>query len=398
MRILVLTTSYPLFAKSASGIFVKRLLDDMPEDIQCQVLAPADPRAGVSGTGRGNISIVPFRYAPGFLSNLAHRPGGIPVALKRNWFLYSVVPFFLLAMLLTTLRHARKVDIIHANWAISGVIAGLVGRVTGIPVVTTLRGSDVPQAGTKSFSRWLLSKSLALSTRVVTVSEAFEQKIKAEFPGYSDKVTMIENGVGDEFLSLAARRSVPAKIANLLTVGSLIPRKGMQQILEALSSLAGERNFQLRIAGEGPLRKSLEKQAQDLGIDDRVEFMGMVESDRMPALLKQADVFILASHREGRPNVVLEAMATGLAVIASDIEGVNELVVDGKTGLLFRDGDSHALGACIEKMLGDPAQAYEYGLAGAARIAEKELHWCNAAQRYVELYRTCITEQVAGKY
>jgi len=392
MRILVLTTSYPLFAKSASGIFVKRLLDNMPEDVQCRVLAPADPHAGISGTSRGNISIVPFRYAPGFLSNLAHRPGGIPVALKRNRFLYLVVPFFLLAMLVATLRHARKVDIIHANWAISGVIAGLVGRVTGIPVVTTLRGSDVPQTGVKSFTRWLLSKSLALSTRVVTVSEAFEQKIKAEFPRYSDKVTMIANGVGDEFLSLATTRSVPAKIANLLATGSLIPRKGMQQILEALSSLADKRSFQLRIAGDGPLRKSLEKKAQDLGIDDRVEFMGAVEADRMPALLKQADVFILASHWEGRPNAVLEAMAAGLAVIASDIEGVNELVVDGKTGLLFRDGDSNVLAACIERMLGEPAQAYEYGQAGSARIIEKGLHWRNTAQRYVELYRSCITE------
>ncbi|HED15260.1 MAG TPA: glycosyltransferase family 4 protein, partial [Gammaproteobacteria bacterium] len=348
MKILVLTTSYPLFPESVSGLFVKRLLESLPDEAQLRVLTPYDPYAAAIRSDRKNIHISVFRYAPGFLSNLAHRPGGIPVALKQNRFLYLVVPFFLLAMLAATLRHARNVDVIHANWAITGAIAGFAGWITGTPVVTTLRGSDIPQGRVKSFSGWLLLKTLALSSWVVTVSEAFERKMKQEFPRFADKIMMIENGVGDEFLSIAATRTVPTKIVNLLTIGSLIPRKGMQHILEALAGLADKHTFLLRIAGDGPLREQLKKKARDLGIDKQVEFLGSVDAQRIPVLLQQANVFVLASHWEGRPNAVLEAMAAGLPVIASDIDGVNELVVEARTGLLFQDGDSNALGGCIE--------------------------------------------------
>ncbi len=397
MRILVLTTSYPLFPGSVSGIFVKRLLLSLPDEAQCQVLTPYDPGVDAIRSERKNIQISAFRYAPGFLSKLAHRPGGIPVALKQNRLLYLVVPFFLLAMLVATLRHARKADVIHANWAISGAIAGFVGRLTGTPVVTTLRGSDVPRGRAKSFTGWLLLKTLALSDRVVTVSVAFEQKMKLDFPSFADKIMMIENGVGDEFLSIAAARVAPTKIIHLLTIGSLIPRKGMLLILDALAGLADKHTFLLRLAGDGPLREQLEKKAQDLGIDKQVEFLGSVDARRIPVLLKQADMFLLASHWEGRPNAVLEAMAAGLPVIASDIDGVNELVVEGQTGLLFRDRDSNALRGCIERLMADPAQAASYGRAGSLRIVEKGLQWRNTAQRYMQLYWTCSATGTGDK-
>ncbi len=397
MKILVLTTSYPLFPESVSGLFVKRLLESLPDEAQLRVLTPYDPYAAAIRSDRKNIHISVFRYAPGFLSNLAHRPGGIPVALKQNRFLYLVVPFFLLAMLAATLRHARNVDVIHANWAITGAIAGFAGWITGTPVVTTLRGSDIPQGRVKSFSGWLLLKTLALSSWVVTVSEAFERKMKQEFPRFADKIMMIENGVGDEFLSIAATRTVPTKIVNLLTIGSLIPRKGMQHILEALAGLADKHTFLLRIAGDGPLREQLKKKARDLGIDKQVEFLGSVDAQRIPVLLQQANVFVLASHWEGRPNAVLEAMAAGLPVIASDIDGVNELVVEAKTGLLFQDGDSDALRGCIEQLMDDPAQAGGYGQAGSLRITEKELRWRTTAQRYMQLYRACSATETGNK-
>ncbi|VAX12936.1 hypothetical protein MNBD_GAMMA24-1052 [hydrothermal vent metagenome] len=397
MRLLVLTTSYPLTPESVSGIFVKRLLLGFPDDVECQVLTPYDPCASVIYSDKKNIRINTFRYAPGFLSNLAHRPGGIPVALKQNRFFYLVVPFFLLTMLVATFRHARKVDVIHANWAISGAIAGFAGWITGTPVVTTLRGSDIPQGKARFFSGWLLLKTLSLSTRVVTVSEAFAQKMKQEFPCFADKIMMIENGVGDEFLSIAATRITPGKVINLLSIGSLIPRKGMLHILEALAGLAKEHPFILRLAGDGPLREQLEKKARELGIEKQVEFLGSVDAEKIPALLKQAHVFVLASHWEGRPNAVLEAMAAGLPVIASDIDGVNELVVEGQTGLLFRDGDSDALRECIERIMADPAQAAVYGQAGSLRIAEKGLQWRNTAQRYMQLYRTCSAVETGKK-
>ncbi len=405
MKVLVLTTSYPLFAESVSGIFIRRLLENMPDNVQCLVVAPYDPYSDSSALDQENIRVKIFQYAPKFLSKLAHRPGGIPVALKQNRFLYLIVPFFLLSMLLVTLRYIRGTDVIHANWAISGLIAGFIGRITGIPVITTLRGSDVPQADTKTVNQWILSKALTLSTQIVTVSQALKVKMKTEYPDFSARISVIENGVGDEFLSLAtARRESAAiskptteKITNLLTIGSLIPRKGVVQIFEALSVLTGESVYFLHVVGDGPLRKVLEKTAQDLGIANRVNFLGTIDADKIPALLEQVDIFVLASHWEGRPNAVIEAMAAGLPVIASDIAGMNELVVDGKTGLLFTDGDSHALSSCIKKLSENSEQAFHYGQAGSKRIREMELHWSNTAQQYLNLYQACLAVAAAGK-
>jgi len=110
----------------------------------------------------------------------------------------------------------------------------------------------------------------------------------------------------------------------------------------------------------------------------------------IPAVLTEADIFILASHSEGRPNVVLEAMAAGLPVIATNIEGINELIAHNENGLLFRDGSVGELTRYLESLSKDAKLRAELGRKARRFIVERNLSWSNTASRYSELYSSLI--------
>ena len=167
----MLTSSFPLVSESVSGAFVHRLVQHLPPNVQTTVVTPSAPTS-VTNTIETDGKVRKFRYAPRKLELLAHRPGGIPVALKNNRLLYLLIAPFLVSALLNCVRHAKASHLIHANWAVNGCIAGLAGKMLKIPVVTTLRGEDVTRAKKHSADRLLLRLCLALSTRVVVVGQS----------------------------------------------------------------------------------------------------------------------------------------------------------------------------------------------------------------------------------
>ena len=174
IRVTLLTTSFPLEPQSFSGIFIYRLVQHFPDNIFTTVITPAaqgvvDPVLGKQ------IHVRSFRYAPRRLQLLANNPGGIPVALKNNKWLYLFIPTFLFSAFINCVRFGVQSKIIHANWAVNGVIAGFAGKLLRTPVITTLRGEDVTRAKKPGLGRWLLRICLVLSTRVVVVSQAMKQ-------------------------------------------------------------------------------------------------------------------------------------------------------------------------------------------------------------------------------
>lgn len=386
-KVTLVTTSFPVGARSMSGIFVAHLAHGLSKFVELTVVTPADT-ASVGRFRRQSVTVVACRYAPERWQYLAHAPGGIPVALKNNRWLYLWLPGMLLSLLTSSAREALSSSVIHANWVICGCLAGVLGRLFRKPVVTTLRGEDVTRAGRSSLDRLLLRACLRLSSRVVSVSQDMRDWLAENFIQYADKLVVIENGVDQAFLAVGARRNYdnPVTAIHLITVGSLIPRKGVDQILRALAQLEGVRPT-LSVVGAGPEERALTDMAKSLGLTERVTFTGRVEPGEVPALLAEADVFVLASHSEGRPNVILEAMAAGLPVIASDIPGVSEIVEYEHTGLLFDDGAMVQLVRCIETLSADQALRRRLGEQGRNRILGKGLTWPNCARKYVEVYR-----------
>ena len=197
--------------------------------------------------------------------------------------------------------------------------AAMLGRALGKPVTITARGTDI-----NYIPRYRLPRKQILSVaREASGLIAVSQALKTEMAALGippDRITVLRNGVdlqtfhpGDR---ATARRELGLTGRTLLSVGHLIPRKGHDLIISALFRLEG---YTLLIAGEGPEKPALHALAQKLGVAARVRFLGSLPHSDLPRIYSAADALVLASSREGWPNVLLEAMACGTPVVASPI-------------------------------------------------------------------------------
>jgi glycosyltransferase involved in cell wall biosynthesis len=165
-------------------------------------------------------------------------------------------------------------------------------------------------------------------------------------------------------------------LLSVLTVAQLVPRKGIDVLLEAVAQLR-DRGIAVEamVVGEGAERHNLEAHACELGVGDIVTFAGAIGQDRIAEYYARADVFCLPSFAEGIPIVLMEAMAREVPVVATAIMGVPELVLHGRTGLLVPPARADELAAALENLSRDPVLREELGRAGRERVAEGfELH------------------------
>lgn len=181
------------------------------------------------------------------------------------------------------------------------------------------------------------------------------------------KIFMVRNGVDINQFSF---HPIPKAQPLLLSVGSLTPKKRWDRLLRSVACVAGAGlGFSIHLAGEGPLRKKLESQAKDLGLDRLVQFVGLQQD--IPALLKKCTFLVHTADNEGCPNIVMEAMACGRAVVSTDAGDIPYLVDDGKTGFVVCRGDDEKLVERIMTLIQDHQLCQRMGKAGRAK-AERE--------------------------
>jgi len=390
LRLLVVTTSFPLTNQSVSGVFIKNLTEYYPPGIITIVLTPCDNTMKIDAK-TDNYKIFCFRYAPKNLQLIAHQPGGIPVALRNRRSLVFLLPVFILAQLLACIRYSKRVDVIHANWSVNGFIAGLSAWFTGKPVVTTIRGEDVNRAVNSRLSRFFLSFCLHNNYKIVCVSEAITSKVRKMFPQFDQKIVFIPNGVDKKLLAFPIKLShynQDSKIS-VLTVASLIPRKGIDTIVQAIK-LVNSSIIKLIIVGGGPEESNLKQLVNRLQLNSVVSFVGSVPASNIGKYLRSADIFILASYSEGRPNVILEAFAAGIPVLASDIDGNRELINCGKNGLLFTPGSANALSKRLSELLENIDVRNSIAKEGRNYITKNNLIWPETCLRYARLFEEAL--------
>lgn len=386
MRVGLVTTSFPLSTNPVSGVFVARLAEELAKRVDVTVLTPAGTETAAST--QTSFPVRYFRYAPQNLQKLAHQPGGVPVALRTSPASVLFLPLFIVALFIATLRLSRRCDVIHANWSACGAIAGLAGLLTRRPVITTLRGSDVMRLDRSKPARWLLAVTLWTNKQVVCVSSDIENQIRRLFPRMGERVRTIPNGVDDQFLSLSHLGHNRPEL-HLVAVGSLIPRKALDVAISAVARLQNSKIY-LIVVGDGPERPRLEALIEEHALGDQVRLLGAQPPHAIPGFLENADALVLTSRHEGRPNVVIEAMAAGLPVVATAIPGVRELVPDGEVGLLFEPGDIAGLAAHLGRLLEEPDLRRELGQAGRRRVLGLGLSWDRAASAYCDLYQAAV--------
>lgn len=187
---------------------------------------------------------------------------------------------------------------------------------------------------------------------------------------------------------------VPPSTPTLLTLSRLVPRKGIDTVLRTLPALLQIfPTLHYKIGGQGPDRERLQALATALGVADAVEFLGFVPDEKLPALYRNATIFVMPSREEqdvgsveGFGIVFLEANASGIPVVASNSGGIVEAVKDGETGLLVPPDDSEALTQAIRELLSNPERCRSMGQAGRAWV-ENEMNWDRAGRELSEVLR-----------
>lgn len=257
--------------------------------------------------------------------------------------------------------HAEKpFDLIDAHYVYpDGYAATLIGQRLNIPVFVTARGTDINLFSKMPLIRPKIVRALNRAAGIIAVSEALKRRI-VELGIAAEKITVIRNGIDRDIFHFRdrneARRqlNLNAEDCVLLTVASLVPVKGIDRLIEAVALLKRaepNRRWKLLVIGEGPERRALESQISNLKLQDQVQLVGAKSQDELADWYSAANLFCLASDREGCPNVIVEALACGIPVVASNVGGVAELVRSQSSGLLISPPSAENFAASIQTAL-----------------------------------------------
>lgn len=268
--------------------------------------------------------------------------------------------------LLRLLREQRP-DVIHAHSAMAGVVARIAGRIANLPVIYTVHGFGFkPEvAPMQRWAAWLTEFALApLTSHMVCVSE-YERQLASRLPIAADRVSVIFNAVADH-QSAGQPLQEPARI---VMVARMASPKRPDLLLQALALLRERlgREVAATLIGDGPELKVQQALAQQLGLQE-ITFTGNVTD--VPQQLSQHAIFVLMSDHEGLPISVLEAMHAGLAVVASDLPGLRELITPDVHGLLVANQAS-ALAERLFTLVGDAQLRLRLGQAARQRVEEQ---------------------------
>lgn len=389
LRILTISTLYPNPQQPVHGVFVENRLRHLlaSGQVESRVVAP--------------VAWSPLRHERFGRFSATHRiprketRHGIEVHHPR----YVVIPKVGMtaapALLYQSLRNfvpgllaeSGDIDLIDAHYFYpDGVAAAMLGRLLKKPVVITARGTDINLIPRYALPRRQIIWATHQASAMITVCQALKDELVALGTDKS-RIRVLSNGVDLKQFSPRPREEIRRQLQvegpTLLSVGLLIPRKGHDLIIRALADLPG---FSLMIAGQGPERAALHMLAQELGVADRVRFLGLVPHDKLADLYSAADALVLASSREGWANVLLEAMACGTPAIATDIWGNGEVVSEPAAGLLVRrtpesitDGVRHLFAAL-------PARE-------ATRRYAERYSWDATTAGQVDLFRSVLASR-----
>lgn len=357
MHILTLTTLFPNSLQPVHGVFIRNRMENYTR------------KYGLDWTVLAPVPYYPDIPAPRPIYSLYARipaleePWGYPIHHPH----YLVTPkigmrFYgrwMAAAVRRTVRriHREKpIDLIDCHYVYPDGTAGIqMGRELGIPVVLSARGTDLNLYPTFEAIRSRIQQNLEACRHLICVCASLRDKA-VELGTPRGKTSVIGNGVDVDLFrrsdSSEARRKLglPASGRILLSVGHMTARKGFDLVLEALALLHAP-DLSLVIAGDGEEREALERQAERLGLRGRVFFPGAVLNRDLPDWYSAADLFVLASSREGWPNVLCEAQAMGLPVVATRVWGVPEIVDSPSLGILVEERTTEALRRALEQAL-----------------------------------------------
>jgi L-malate glycosyltransferase len=352
LKILFLTDWYPSEENLVSGIFIKEHVKaaTLYNDVTVMVLgggARYKKRLyDVTESTDEGIRTIRYRY----------KISPIP---KTSYF---VKIWGLLKYFRKMLRQGYRPDVIHANTIPAGIPAIILGKLHGIPVVITEHSSAIPMHVLRPLGKIEVRFAMNRADMILPVSGNLMTHIESY--GIKNRFRIIPNAVNTELFYPSSAGEKREHIKRMLLVATFRPIKGVPYLLEALAKLRNKRkDFVFDIVGDGPDRAEYEATAEKLGLSDCVTFHGVKTKPEIAHFMRQCDIFVLPSIWENLPCVLIEAMASGARVIATDVGGVRELV-NQEAGVLIPPRDIQRLEEAMNKMLDN------YGNYSSEKIAK----------------------------
>ena len=392
MRICFLTTSFPAHPDDIRSPFLLELCRALKkEHIDLDVISPRYEGTTAEDSMEG-INVHRFSYFWPLNMQVLTQGGGIPSALKTSWLARLQFPLFFLAFLTRSLRYGKRCDIIHAQWSFSALIGLFLKWTFKKPLVMTERGASANLAR----NNWLMKKVLDFVVKrcdFVTANSLQQTELFVKLGVPKERTLTVLNGINTHRFKQRDKKTcrkklnLPLNKKIVLFVGWLIERKNVESLIEAMSLVSKNiKNALCIIVGEGNKKKSLENLAREMNLEKVVHFTNQVIPSQVALYMNAADVFVLPSLSEGKPNVVAEAMASGTPVVATNVAGTKEIVHDGKNGLLVMPKNQKDLAKAITAVLGNPALAKKLSQQGLQTVHTSSLTWSYCAKQYIAIY------------
>lgn len=356
MRVLAITKIFPNAAEPLSAPFNRQQFSALRELVDLEVLAtiPWFPGAGLLSkwSSAGKLASVPRRDTIAGIDVVHARTLFVPRLAMATW-----GPLYAASIAPALLPYRNKVDVVLGSWAYpDGFAAVIAAKLLGVPSVVKLHGSDInviaKMPGPRRLSQWALPQA----AKIVAVSRALGDEV-AQLGVPRDRIEIVMNGVDADLFKprdrAAARRELGLPDGPLaLYVGNLKPEKGVHDLLAAWKKVP---TGTLAVVGGGPIKVE----------GDRVLAVGPLPHEQVNTWMAACDVLVLASHAEGTPNVVLEALASGRRVVATAVGGVPDLITSPTLGELVPPRDPDALAAALARALATPYDPQAVATLGA---------------------------------
>jgi glycosyltransferase involved in cell wall biosynthesis len=388
VKLLTYTSLYPSAREPQHGVFVENRLRRIVAGggVTARVVAPAPwfPMRGARFGRYGAFAEIPGRETR-FGIDIRHPR--YPVIPRIGMALAPRLMYAATRDLVRRLRDdATGFDLIDAHYFYpDGVAAALLGRALNRPVVISARGTDVNLIPDYPAPRRQILEAAAQASAIVAVSDALRRRM-IEIGIAAGKITVLRNGVDTGLFApvdaCRVREQLGLARPTMVAVGNVLASKGQDVAIRALTLLD---DMELLVVGTGADEPAFRALARQVGVADRVRFVGRVPHEELARYFGAADVSVLASMREGWPNVLLESMACGTPVVASNVGGVPEIVTSDDVGRIMTDRTPEALA--------DAVRALRAARPDRARVRAHamEFGWEETARAQTALYAEVIS-------
>ncbi|MCI6873805.1 MULTISPECIES: glycosyltransferase family 4 protein [Hallerella] len=389
MKVLVVGSVYPRFPEDNEVPWLRKSVATLRDaGVEVEVMAPS--YKGLKSHTIDGVPVHRFRYAVKNLEILTHDEGAPTKMAKHPSMQLLAIPYCISGFFKCLwLAKKKKFDVIHAHWPFPHALIVLGAcKLFRIPLVLNFHGAELLLIRKKKWIRPIMKFIIGQANAIFANSRFTASKISALRPA---KIEW--SPYGSPLSSGKVPPHARGERYKILFVGRHIERKGIEYLIQA-AKLLDPKKFEVRIVGKGNLTESLKNLAKEIQTEN-VTFTGLLSPDDLRKEYQESNCFVLPAivdskgDTEGLGVVLVEAMQYGLPVVASNVGGIPDVVVDGETGVLVPEKNPAALAAAFQKLESDPAYETEL-LKGAEKRINDCFNWEKIAKKQIAVYEKLI--------